>query len=767
VTVSHPRKGFFPRGFPTLILLSILFLSIFIDLDAQEIAEIMVEGNLRVSGERIVSTFQVRPGDPFSIIKIQRGIRKLADTGLFEDIAVLGEEEVEGILLIIRVSENPTIRSIGIEGVEVLKQGEVTKELTLKSGSLFNPSQVVETKNKILALYREEGYPLATVSVERRETEEEGIVDIMITMDEGRKVDVETIDFEGNNRFSDKKIRGEMKTEQDGFWFWQGTHFKEDILKEDLDQRVVQFYTNRGYLDFFVESYETKFDREKGRAYITVWVNEGESYDIGEIDFVGNEFFSRAILRDVIKLEEGQVFSQEDFDESLRALYELYGNQGYLYSDIAPQVRKRDNIANVTYYITENDPAYIRKIVIQGNEITHEKVIRREVMVLPGDRFKQQLLVRSFQRLMNTGYFEMVDIQRNPTPDGGNDIDMVFDVTEKRTGQASTGAGFGAGGGLTGFVELSQTNLFGKGQKGRVRLEHGSRQTNFELSFTEPFFRDTQTSVGFDLFRINQAFVNDPFRRKSTGGAFRVGVPMPGMDYTRFYTTYRLERFDLEPQSGSSIDADDPVFEDFPRLLSGITLNLVRDTRDNTFHPTSGTRHSITAEYAGGILGGSTDFQKYRLNSSWSMPSFWKFNLSLKAKGGVVTGYGDPSTVPINEKFILGGIGPGIEGLRGYNDRSVGPVVNGRVTRGRAFLLLTAEEEMKITEQVYAILFFDAGNAWESLSTADPTDLKRSIGFGVRIEIPGMGPLGLDIGYGLDRPDGTGFEPHITFGAFF
>jgi outer membrane protein insertion porin family len=239
------------------------------------------------------------------------------------------------------------------------------------------------------------------------------------------------------------------------------------------------------------------------------------------------------------------------------------------------------------------------------------------------------------------------------------------------------------------------------------------------------------------------------------------------MDYTRFFTTYRLERFDLEPQSNSSIEETDPVFDDFPRLLSGVTLNIIRDNRDNTFHPSSGTRHSVTAEYAGGLLGGSTDFQKYRLSTEWSMPSFLGFNLTLKAKGGIVTGYGDPSTVPINEKFILGGVGPGIEGLRGYNDRSVGPIVDGVVTRGRSFLLLTAEEELKITNQVYGILFFDAGNAWESFSAADPTDLKRGLGFGVRVEIPGMGPLGLDIGYGLDRPGGPGFEPHVTFGAFF
>jgi len=765
--LSHPRGQFIRWILLFIVLLASFNIGFSGILLSDEIVDIKVDGNQRVSGERIIETARLHASEPYSLIKVQRGIRKLFDTGLFEDISILGEQDPGGIILMIRVKENPTVRSIKVQGVKALKNEDVRKKLTIKEGDLFNPSEVAETKNAILELYRDKGYHLASIDVEKVETDEPGLVDLAITVKEGKRVDVKKIVFEGNTHFSDKKLRGQMKTEQDGFWFWQGTRYKEDVLKEDLDQRLAKFYRDRGFIDFYVKNYDTTFDREKGEAYITVWVSEGEPYRVGKIDFSGNKFFDDASLGNVVLMERGETFSQKDFDKSLNAIYEVYGNQGYLYAKIDPSIRREKGIVDITYHIQENTPAFIRKIDIEGNEITHEKVIRREIVILPGDRFRQEFLVRSYRELMNTGYFESVDIQRRPVPGEGNDIDLVFAVKEKRTGQASTGAGFGAGGGLTGFIELSQSNLFGRGQKARVRLEHGSRQTNFELSFTEPYFRDTQTSLGFDLFRLDQAYTNDPFKRRSTGGNVRIGVPMPGMDFTRFYTTYRLEKFELAPQRGSTISETDPVFEGFPRLLSGVTLNLVRDTRDNTFHPTTGVRHSLTAEYAGGILGGSTDFQKYRVNSSWSMPGPWKFNLTLKAKGGVVTGYGDPTSVPINEMFILGGVGPGIEGLRGYSDRSVGPIVNGRVTRGRSFLLLTAEEEIKITQQIYGVLFFDAGDAWESLSLSDPSDLKRSVGFGVRVEIPGMGPLGLDIGYGLDRPGGPGFQPHVTFGNFF
>jgi outer membrane protein insertion porin family len=175
----------------------------------------------------------------------------------------------------------------------------------------------------------------------------------------------------------------------------------------------------------------------------------------------------------------------------------------------------------------------------------------------------------------------------------------------------------------------------------------------------------------------------------------------------------------------------------------------------------------VSSEFAGGILAGNTNFQKYRFDSSWSTPTLWKFALTTRLKGGFIAGWQQSDDLPYNELFILGGVGPGIEGLRGYPDRGVGPIEEGRITRGRAFILFTAEHELKITDQVYGLMFFDAGDNWESFHAANPASLKRGMGFGIRIEIPGMGPLGIDLGYGLDRIDGPGWETHFTFGSFF
>jgi len=748
---------------PVLVCLaSLLYFSV---LHSQIIEDITIEGNERVSRARILSSTALSKGITYSPIKIQRAIRRLFSTGLFRDIKVYGEQVEGGVNLTIEVVEAPSIRSTTVSGNKKIKEDKLREAFSITPGALFSPSLLQETENKILALYEEEGYPLADVEFEIEGAGDGGKVILLINIDEGKKVRVEELEFEGNEHFSDGTLRGELKTEQEGWLPWHGSNYKESLLDEDLADRLPVFYKKKGFVDIAVQGTSVRIDEEAGKAYIVVTVNEGLAYEVGKVSFIGNTRFEDRILLMNIFLESGQIYNEQRYEESLRTLYEIYGNEGYIYTSISPEMTKNEDELDITYHITEGSPAHVRKVSIAGNNVTKEKVIRRELVILPGDLFKQSLLMRSYQALMNTGYFENVDIGQKAVPGGIGDIDLHLIVNERRTGQATTGAGFGAGGGLTGFIELAQNNLFGKGQKASARIEFGRRQNNIELSFTEPFFRDTRVSLGFDLFRIDQSFLNDPFRRKATGGDIRLGVPVPGMDFTRLYTTYKLQQFDLLPRGGL-LEPDDPIFDGYPRLMSSVTATLIRDTRDNVFHPKRGTRHSVSAEFAGGIIGGNTNFHKYRFNSSWSMPTLWNFALTLRLKSGFVTGWRDADLIPYNELFILGGVGPGIEGLRGYPDRSVGPVSGSGVTRGQVFLLFTAEHELKITDQVYGVMFFDTGNNWSGLSDANLADLRRGLGFGMRIEIPGMGPLGIDIGYGIDRVN-PGWETHFTFGNFF
>jgi len=291
-------------------------------------------------------------------------------------------------------------------------------------------------------------------------------------------------------------LRGEFKTEQEGWLPWHGSNYKESVLDEDLADKLPAFYKKKGFVDFAVEGTSVRIDEEKGKAYIVVQISEGIEYQVGKVSFIGNTRFEDRILLLNIYLEKGQIYDEERFEQSLRTLYEIYGNEGYIYASISPEISKSGDELDIVYHVTEGLPAHVRKVSIDGNNVTREKVIRRELVILPGDLFKQSLLMRSYQSLMNTGYFEHVDIGQEAVPGGGGDIDLQLSVKERRTGQATTGAGFGAGGGLTGFVELAQNNLFGKGQKASARLEFGRRQNNIEFSFTEPYFKDTRISLG-------------------------------------------------------------------------------------------------------------------------------------------------------------------------------------------------------------------------------------------------------------------------------
>lgn len=751
----------------TLFTSLVFLLGVVSSLSSQILREISVRGNERVSSVRVQRAAQLVEGEAYSPIKVEIAVKKLFATGLFQDIKVFGEEVDGDVKLTFEVSEAPLIHAVTIAGNNKVKDKDLASAIRIPPGSLHNPSLLQETKNQVLDVYEKKGFALARVSLEEHLDQSGDAVNLTIRIEEGKKIRVEQIDFGGNQHFSDGDLRSAFETEQDGWLPWHGTDYKAQVLDEDLGERLPALYRGRGFLDFSVEGSSVEIDEIDGKAYIAITVNEGEQYKVGNIFFSGNRVFSDEALRLNSIMSEECIFDEKRFEKSLRNLSEIYGNEGYMYASITPKITKNDAKVDIEYCIDEKMPAHVRRIAIDGNHRTREDVIRREIELIPGDLLRHASLMRSYQALMNTGYFEKVDIGQDIVQDGSGDVDLKLNVEEKRTGTASTGLGFGASGGLTGFIELSESNLFGKGQKGSARLELGTQQNNLELSFTEPYFRDTHLSLGGDLFVRDQYYSSNPYRLESVGGDIRIGVAMPGLSFARMYSTYKLERINLEPTDTTYYSADDPIYDGYPRLTSSLTFSLVRDTRDNVFHTRRGTRHSVSAEFAGGPLGGDSHFQKYRFDSSWSLPTISNFALTLRLKGGAIAGGAGDNDVPYSEKFILGGVGTGVEGLRGYSDRSVGPVVSGSVTRGNAFLLFVAQHEVKITDQVYGIMFFDAGDAWESWTLADPTSLKRALGFGIRIEIPGMGPLGIDLGYGFDRPDGPGWQTHFTFGSFF
>jgi outer membrane protein insertion porin family len=786
VLPGRPRAG--PRGRLAGALLLLPFLLAPSALPGQEgafvIRDFEVEGVRTVPAERVIALSGLRAGDPVTLVDLREAVRRLWAAELFRDAAadvrVVPGADLRGavvpVIVVLSVDEAPIASEVRIEGAGEIDEDDLTEALPTKPGDRILPHELAAGEAAVEALYEKKGYYLARAEARAGAPDADFRAPLELRVDEGRRVAVDRIEFAGNESLEDEDLRDAMETETDGWLPWQDGEYLEDVLRVDLTERLPRAAADRGYLDFTVLSDTFDVNPESGKGVLRIEVREGPRYVLEDVTIEGNTRFSSEDLGRLVVSQPGEVYSEEDVEETATALKQLYNNDGYIYAQVAPVRRKLEGPeprVSLTWQIREGEPAEIQRIVITGNTVTHEKVIRRNLYLVPGDRFREAALLRSLNSLRNLRYFSDIRPDTRIVNEKG-DIDLILDLTEQRTGTLNLGAAVGGGTGLSGFIGYEQPNLFGQGKFGRLRWEFGRRNNNLELTYTEPTLFDSRVAASVDLRRLNRRLQGVGFREKLLGGSLAVSFPFPWLDYTRVRTSYGLREIDLE-----STISSDQRFEGYPRVESSVGFGLVRDTRDLARNSTSGTRHEVGLEVTGGVLGGTTDYQKVRVESSWFMPTFSRnLVLNLRMKGGVLA---ESGFVPITEQFILGGVQPPSEGLRGYPDNSVGvntagirQDVSGRSLndRGNAFLLLTAEHYFRITDAISTSIFFDAGNVWDDLGSADFGSYKRGAGVGLSVEIPGFGPLGLDYAYGFDRRDVNGdpdpkWQLHFKFGQFF
>jgi outer membrane protein insertion porin family len=742
--------------------------------DAPRLVGIEVQGTTLLDPDRVAALSGL-PGATFLTTRgMQEAIRTLWNTQLFDDVGLDARPAEGGVVAVITVVEAPVITGIELEGRDDVDEKDILAKIPFKPGDRMLAHRLHQAALDIEALYAEKGFYLAEVSLEpaREEADSSAVV---VRIEEGEKVEIAEIRFQGNRAFSGDRLRKALETEPEGFWFWQDGEFDEAKWSADLSQRLPAFYGEHGYIDMRVVSDSMAVNPEDGSMRLFVQLEEGPLYRTGEVDLEGNSRFSQADLRRFLRLEPGSVFSTAAVEMTQADLLNLYADDGYIYAQVQPlrRVRPDTTIVDLTWQIREGNPAEIRHVAIRGNTVTHESVIRRHLFVEPGERFRRTDVRNSLLSLEGLGFFEpgIVPTTRVADQETG-DIDLTFEVEERRTGSLTLGAAVGGGTGLSGFLGYEQPNLFGQAKSGRIRWEFGSRNNNLELGYTEPVFMGTKTSLSTSFFDINQRYIGTSFRQQALGGNLRLGTPLPWDEASRLFYGYTWQRIDLE-----ATDGDDQRFEgEYPRTESSVNLSLVRDTRLPRLHPIQGARHSIGTDVAGGILGGTVGFQKYELESSWFAPTLndrTVLNLSLKTGGIHATGF-----VPVTEQYILGGVQYPSEGLRGYPENRVGVHTAGNIfrdeegdadDRGNAFLLLTAEHFVKITDTIYTSVFYDAGNVWNEFGDVSFADLKRGAGVGIQIDLPGFGPMGLDYAYGFDRLDGSGnpdpgWQLHFRFG---
>ena len=764
--MNSPMK-YSPRVVVAVFLSIMAFTSVTIYAQSQgnRIREIVVESNQTVSSRLIVNQSGLKVGGPLTGDTASQAIRNLWTLGIFRDIRILQEVEGNGIKVIIKVELLPQVNEISVQGYDEFEESDILSATGLVRNMAIGERKIAVMIDKIQAMYREKGYLRTDVDfqMDRAGADSSNYVDVSIVINEGKKYKIKSINIEGNENISDKKIRKIMETKENR-WYRSGD-FDDNVFKEDK-VRIVQLYKSEGYRDAVVVRDSTFYDEDAGRIRLTLFLQEGKQYKFGTTSFEGNSVFEFDILREHVSYIEGEIFNEDLLNQALYEIQVLYNDSGYLKTLIDRVQMAHGDTVDVLIDVAEGTVSNVAKVIIKGNTKTIDKVIRREVFLLPGMPFNRSLLERSRRNVMQLNYFSEVNPDYLIKTDS-DDVDLVISVKEKQTGVASMGAGYSERDKLVGTLSFSNSNLFGNGQGVNFDWQVGSRRKAFSIGFSEPWLFDTPTGMSISLYNIIRSDYTTAFDEESRrGGYIRLSRRLSWPDdYSRASVTYRLE----------DIDYTNPSEYYRYYLVTGKTSSLgftySRDSRNHPEFATDGSRTRATLEVAGGPFGGDLNYYKYLFNNEYYTPVWWQVSFIVRTRLGFLKGYSTDTWVPYSERFMPGGTS--YDGfVRGYPTRMVSPLLEGEEIGGETMLVTNLELQFPVVSQmIYGILFYDFGNAWEKLAVTNPFEVKRSAGIGVRVGIPGLGNLGFDFGYGFDRLESTGdiggWRTHFQFGNQF
>ncbi len=740
------------------------------------IQQIEVVGALTVGARQVRAWSGFEEGKVLTRDLVSSGIRNLFATKKFSDVFVYETPVDGGVRLTINLSEFPRIRSIKFQGNDKVKESDLRDAFPVHVGQFANPAVINRDLQPLRELYYDKGYYNVAMDTEGTEVDANNMEDLVVTITEGKKVKVENITFEGNEHLSDDDLRDPMKQGTTGF-LRSGT-FKKNQFEEDKE-RIITKCRNEGYLDAAILDTELVFhEDDPEKMDIVITVDEGRQYQVGNINWQGNTVFDDIAIADNIWLMKGRVFKEDEYLETLDNLQQIYADRGYIYITVEPTREIEDTTVNVDFTFIEGQPAHLHDVQISGNVKTYDNVILREMRIFPGEKFSNTRIQATMRDIFQTGFFE--DVQPDIRPVEGGDVDMILKVKEKQTGQFMFGMAYSAETSASGFIQVQETNFRGKGQNVGVTWQFGSRRRYVDLSFTEPWFRGTPTLVGADLFDRYQYNYDDFYESRVRGFSLRLGRRIPGTRYSRVGLRYELSETKLSDFSAgyvayledleNSLGSSDVPFQrldriEWPQTKSSLRLSLNRNSTDNPFFPTSGSKTSYSLEWAGGPLGGEIEFQEHLLSHSYYQRLPRGFAMHVRGFFGMLHGLNSADDVPDWERYRLGGNRrfP----LRGYKDLEVVPRGNPSFIGGRFFTIINTELLYPLTNSIQLLSFLDMGDVWNSFTEADLAHLRKGAGFGLRVEVPMMGTIGFDYGYGFDRVGGPSWEPHFTMGSFF
>src|SRR6266478_828272 len=753
--------------------------------------DVQYTGPATLAKERILAQMRTKVGQSYSDPVVEEDIRNLYKTGAIQNVRIFGQPQGDGVKVIVVVQTRPVVREIVIEGAHRIKARKVRRDVAIKLNAPVNEDELEKGRQKVIEAYQVHGFTDIAVQYRVEPIEEKrGTARVVYTVTEGTKGSLRRIQFEGNEHFSERVLRKQMKTKGKTLiaFFDKSGRLDEAQLQQDLDG-VREFYQDHGYID--VEVKDVRKERKNGPLIITIVINEGIQYHVNKIGFSGYKIALEDKLRAAIKMKDAGIYSPKQLHDDAKALADAYGTGGYVDTVITPQGSPvGPGKVDVHYKIEEGNRSFVQRINIIGNTRTKDKVIRREILVSPGDIFNTVRVDISKKRLENLGYFGKVEAYPEETGIEGHK-DLLVQVEEKRTGSLNFGAGFSTVDNLVGFVELTQGNFdlmnwpsfTGAGQKFRARAQIGTQRKDFLVSLTEPWFLDRRLSLGGQAFFSEANYLSSVYDQRNYGFALELRKPLTAYMYmTLGYRLEDIDIFNVASRASPQIQA-----EAGSTVTSTVSTSFVFDRRDNPLLTRTGQRISVSPYVSGGPLGG--DIQVYGGDVEVSQYFHLPFDLILLFHGEAavvdvwdgpetksvpfthipkktkanphptpVTKMEEVSAVPIFDRLFLGGS----NNLRGFAFRDVGPRDNqGEPLGGQSMARATAELTFPIITKARGAIFYDTG-----FVNADPYDfstdhIASDFGFGIRLDLP-IGPLRVDYGIPIQK-DGRSSSGHFNF----
>ncbi len=760
-----------------------------------KIRKIEILGQKKIEKDAIEVKLKSKVGEAYLESMIREDIENVFKTGFFYDVKV--EKKVEGteVDLTYTVYEKPSVSEITFEGNVELKTDELLEASGMKAYEILSTSKIRDAVDKLQKMYEDKGFFLAKIETKLEEVKKEeatkneaASLKLTFNIKENDKVRVKKITFLGNRRLKDGFLKTRMATNEGGFFsFMSGSGaYKQDAFDRD-SQMLRYLYFNEGYVQVKIDRPQVYVTPDKKSIYITFRIDEGEQFDVGEIDFAGDLLFSRDELSEVIEINKRKVFSYEVLQKDLSELQAKYGDLGYAFANVIPRTRinEKDRKVDVTFEFDKGNKVYLGQINVVGNSKTRDKVLRRELRIREGELYNETRKRKSIENIQRLGFFEEVNFKTSTPPDKPDIMNIDIVVKERNTGSIQLGAGYGSVTGFTLQGQVNQTNFLGRGQKLSAGLNMSGSGSFYNFNFTEPYFNDTEWSLGVDVYQSYSERYD--YSEKKVGGAFRFGHPIDEDLVGSIRMKYDSTQLDPFRDSDGSVITDLALFP--LSTASGETHSLTGiieyDKRNDSFSPTKGIYASTSLEYAD--FGGQIKYTKGNAAFRYYKKLFWEVVWRNNMSYSFISSHDADIDPPFNELYLLGGpyslrgyrffrIGKRLLSQKLMNDakvKGVYPNENERkryATRpfgGRKQGLYQAELEFPLIAEagIKGVTFFDAGQAEDELTDQN---IYSDVGFGFRWFSP-IGPLRFEWGFPLRTtdasPDSVVFE--FSIGAPF